>query len=311
MPRWRGRKSRPLPSGQVTARAATIFMLALCLIGLMVLLSLQRLDDLARAWRPPHRGALSLREALQLLAASRAGARLQLGGAAGLRRGARAPRMGGGRPLWRRHRLDHRLRHDLRPSRPRGRRPARPEIDRAQIRARDQGLARRALRLGLARDHACRRAAGAEIVFLLGMGAAGAHLFWQVATLDIDDPENCLRRFRSNRDFGAIVFAAILLDMVLAAVLLRSRMPRKASGPRAFARGPDDALLLASLWLPSDSLYCQICQRSFPNRLMDVVNKWFAVHLPTWFRILPEKQMTALKHASSARPIAGRGLCAA
>jgi 4-hydroxybenzoate polyprenyltransferase len=60
--------------------------------------------------------------------------------------------------------------------------------------------------------------AGAEIVFLLGMGAAGAHLFWQVATLDIDDPENCLTRFRSNRDFGAIVFAAILLDMFLASV---------------------------------------------------------------------------------------------
>jgi 4-hydroxybenzoate polyprenyltransferase len=60
--------------------------------------------------------------------------------------------------------------------------------------------------------------AGAEFVFLLGMGAAGAQLFWQVATLDIDDPENCLKRFRSNRDFGAIVFAAILLDMFLASV---------------------------------------------------------------------------------------------
>jgi 4-hydroxybenzoate polyprenyltransferase len=58
--------------------------------------------------------------------------------------------------------------------------------------------------------------AGAEIVFLLGMAAAGAHLFWQVATLNIDDPENCLRRFRSNRDFGLIVFAAIVFDLVLA-----------------------------------------------------------------------------------------------
>ena len=58
--------------------------------------------------------------------------------------------------------------------------------------------------------------AGAKIVFLLGMAAAGAQLFWQVATLDIDDAENCLHRFRSNRDFGLIVFAAILLDMVLA-----------------------------------------------------------------------------------------------
>jgi len=53
-------------------------------------------------------------------------------------------------------------------------------------------------------------------VFLLGLGVAGAHLFWQVATLDIDDPDNCLNRFRSNRDFGLIVLAAIVLDLVLA-----------------------------------------------------------------------------------------------
>jgi 4-hydroxybenzoate polyprenyltransferase len=34
-------------------------------------------------------------------------------------------------------------------------------------------------------------------------------------TLDVDDPVNCLARFRSNRDFGALVFAAILADMVI------------------------------------------------------------------------------------------------
>lgn len=58
--------------------------------------------------------------------------------------------------------------------------------------------------------------AGAEIIFLLGMAAAGAQLFWQVATLDIHDAENCLARFRSNRDFGFIVFAALAVDMFLA-----------------------------------------------------------------------------------------------
>ncbi len=61
--------------------------------------------------------------------------------------------------------------------------------------------------------------AHAGTAFLLGMVAAGAHLAWQVLTLDIDDPENCLERFRSNRDFGALVFGAILVDMVLAAIL--------------------------------------------------------------------------------------------
>jgi 4-hydroxybenzoate polyprenyltransferase len=36
------------------------------------------------------------------------------------------------------------------------------------------------------------------------------HLAWQVRTLDIDDPVNCLRRFRSNREAGFLVFLAIL-----------------------------------------------------------------------------------------------------
>jgi 4-hydroxybenzoate polyprenyltransferase len=60
--------------------------------------------------------------------------------------------------------------------------------------------------------------AHAGTAFLLVMTAAAAQLAWQVVTLDIDDPENCLERFRSNRDFGAIVLAAILIDMALAAI---------------------------------------------------------------------------------------------
>jgi 4-hydroxybenzoate polyprenyltransferase len=60
--------------------------------------------------------------------------------------------------------------------------------------------------------------AAAGTAFLLVMLIAAAQLGWQVVTLDIDDPENCLRRFRSNRDFGALVLAAILVDMALAAL---------------------------------------------------------------------------------------------
>ena len=43
------------------------------------------------------------------------------------------------------------------------------------------------------------------------MAVAGLHLAWQVVTLDIDDPANCLRRFRANRNFGLLMLAAILL----------------------------------------------------------------------------------------------------
>ncbi|MGO9474078.1 MAG: 4-hydroxybenzoate octaprenyltransferase [Rhodomicrobium sp.] len=59
---------------------------------------------------------------------------------------------------------------------------------------------------------------GAGILFYCGLIAASAHLIWQVATLDIDDPQNCLERFRSNHSFGAIVFLAIALDAILFAL---------------------------------------------------------------------------------------------
>ena len=40
------------------------------------------------------------------------------------------------------------------------------------------------------------------------MLAAGAHLLWQVRKLDIDDAENCLAIFRSNRETGALIALA-------------------------------------------------------------------------------------------------------
>ena len=48
--------------------------------------------------------------------------------------------------------------------------------------------------------------------FTLFMLAAGAHLLWQVRSLDIADPGKCLRLFRSNRETGALVAAALLLS---------------------------------------------------------------------------------------------------
>lgn len=59
---------------------------------------------------------------------------------------------------------------------------------------------------------------GAGPIFLIGMVLAGAHLAWQIVTLDIDDAANCLVRFRGNRDFGAIVFAALVVDMAVRAM---------------------------------------------------------------------------------------------
>ncbi len=55
-------------------------------------------------------------------------------------------------------------------------------------------------------------AAGAGPVFMIGCIFFGAHLGWQVDRLDIDDPELCLRLFKSNRDAGLILFAALAGD---------------------------------------------------------------------------------------------------
>jgi 4-hydroxybenzoate polyprenyltransferase len=54
--------------------------------------------------------------------------------------------------------------------------------------------------------------AGAGAVLTIGLAAFAAHLAWQVARLDIADPINCLMVFKSNRDAGLILFAALVLD---------------------------------------------------------------------------------------------------
>jgi 4-hydroxybenzoate polyprenyltransferase len=53
---------------------------------------------------------------------------------------------------------------------------------------------------------------GGGFYALAGLGAFAAHLGWQIARLDIDDPEQCLRLFKSNRDAGLILFAGLVLD---------------------------------------------------------------------------------------------------
>jgi 4-hydroxybenzoate polyprenyltransferase len=54
--------------------------------------------------------------------------------------------------------------------------------------------------------------AHAGAVFALGLAAFALHLAWQIARIDIDDPDSCLRMFRANRDAGLILFAALVLD---------------------------------------------------------------------------------------------------
>ena len=55
-------------------------------------------------------------------------------------------------------------------------------------------------------------AAGAGPVFVIGCVFFGAHLGWQIERLDIDDPDLCLKLFKSNRDAGLMLFAALIGD---------------------------------------------------------------------------------------------------
>ena len=51
-----------------------------------------------------------------------------------------------------------------------------------------------------------------------GLAAAAVHLGWQIAHLDIDDPDQCLKLFRANRDTGWIFFAGLVADTLVSAL---------------------------------------------------------------------------------------------
>jgi len=53
--------------------------------------------------------------------------------------------------------------------------------------------------------------AGMGWFYFVMLAAAALQFVWQVATLDIDAPKNCLARFKSNRDVGLIIFLGALL----------------------------------------------------------------------------------------------------
>lgn len=65
--------------------------------------------------------------------------------------------------------------------------------------------------------------ANAGIVFGAGIAVFALHLAWQVKKIDVGNPSLCLRLFRSNRDAGLILFAAIVLDALAYAWLIPAR----------------------------------------------------------------------------------------
>jgi 4-hydroxybenzoate polyprenyltransferase len=209
-------QSRPLPSGQVSVTAAVLYMLALCLVGLAVLLSLNTfaiwlgLGVIPIVALYPFMKRISHWPQAVLGLAFNWGA--LMGWAAVLGRLDSAPfLLYAGAIAWT-------IGYDT--------------IYAHQDREDDAliGMKSTALRFGRSTKTwlslfygfawSAMLLAGllshAGLVFLIGMGIAGAQLGWQVSTLDIDDSDNCLRRFRSNRDFGLLIFVAVVIDMALA-----------------------------------------------------------------------------------------------
>ena len=45
---------------------------------------------------------------------------------------------------------------------------------------------------------------------LAGLLAAGAHMARQISVLDIDDPDQCLRLFKSNKLVGWLIFLGLI-----------------------------------------------------------------------------------------------------
>ena len=55
----------------------------------------------------------------------------------------------------------------------------------------------------------------AGVPFYASLVAAGAHLAWQIRAVDLDDRQDCMDKFVSNKWFGAVLFTGIVADKLL------------------------------------------------------------------------------------------------
>ena len=57
--------------------------------------------------------------------------------------------------------------------------------------------------------------AGMPWPFYLALAIGASQLAWQIRTVDITDPKNCLAKFKSSRNFGLIILAGIVAGQVM------------------------------------------------------------------------------------------------
>ena len=53
---------------------------------------------------------------------------------------------------------------------------------------------------------------GAGVPYYAGVGAAGAHMLWQVWSTDLDSRQDCMASFVSNKWLGSLLFCGIVAD---------------------------------------------------------------------------------------------------
>ena len=215
-------RSRPIPSGQVTVRQALVWLVIQSLLAFGILLTFPPaaialgVASLALVAIYPFAKRFTWWPQVFLGLAFNWGALLAWTAHTGsLAWPAVVLWLGG-------HRLDAVLRHDLRPSGQGGRRADRREVHRAPLRRPHAPLAAHLPRGDRQRSspspswaRSSTRARSRSPSPSAVRGRLGWHLAWQLANLDPDDPANCLRLFRSNREAGLIpvpfLAAAILL----------------------------------------------------------------------------------------------------
>lgn len=56
---------------------------------------------------------------------------------------------------------------------------------------------------------------GASLLFYVALMPAAAHFAWQVRSVDVNDAHNCLKRFKSNRDAGLLLACAPVCEAAI------------------------------------------------------------------------------------------------
>lgn len=59
-------------------------------------------------------------------------------------------------------------------------------------------------------------AAGCGWPYFAGIAAGSAHVAWQIKTVDLQNGPDCMAKFVSNQWYGAIIYAGIMVDRLLA-----------------------------------------------------------------------------------------------